>query len=345
MKKQILGAIISISMLSTAPLLANSSSDDDDAPRLTKKKSQASALKKGSSKNKSSSHHKSKQDSKDSVKKSVRPHKSNSKGKKTDKGAASIIMPLSANEDSPTYSITTTDSPSDATTTPSNEEILAPRPKSVKKNTKKRVPKHGAVFNKQTGHKSAATYLEENSVDMDAPQIGHAHSYKNHGPAADTRKDNLAVISQTTNLKMNIVDGKYKDGDVDANRFITEEETKIVKHTIQQLANPSNPTLPITPAIVMEADMEKLSKEENEEFKKKINRAMSPERKKEIARAQAKNPDNFSTLEENDKKVQKKVKEYKNEGKSGPYVIKFSDHSRSNRSKDDETDKNKKGKK
>lgn len=361
MKKQILGVTMSLAIVSITSV-ASSSSDDNDSKSShlsSKKKSRTPNINKDSSKKKKASSHKSKQASEDSEDNNVKHDKQKpkgqktgkvassvfvAKGQKTDKATSSIFAIRSSTEESSTYSLPTTDSPANTTTTPSGEEILAPKLKVVKKNKTSRTPKHAAAFEKQTGHRSATTYIKDEDIDIDAPQIGHAQGYQNHGSIADTRKNNLAVISQTTNLKMNMADRKYQNGDMDANRFVIIKDTQIAKYAIQQQANPSNSNLLVTPAIVFPADMEKLSKEENAELKKKIARAASPERKNDIARAQKKNPENFSTTDENDKKVQKKLKEYEAEGKSGPHVIKFSDQSRSNRNKDDKKRKDKKAK-
>lgn len=348
MKKQILGATMSLTLLSITSVLASSDSDDNDSKSShlsSKKKSRKSTINRGRAKKKESSS----QTSENSEDNNVKHDKQKSKGQKTGRSTPPIFTAQSSTEDSSTedsstYSIPTTDSPSDTIKIPSGEEILAPKPKVVKKNTGQRVPKHAAAFKEQTGYKSATDYLEANNVDMDAPQIGHAQGYKNHGPIADTRKNNLAVINQTTNLKMNVGDRQYQNGDIDANHFIVEKDTQISIYTIQQLANPSNYSLPLTPAIVLPANMEKLCPEANAELKKKVTRALSPERKKEIKTAQTKNPDNFSTFSENDNKIQRKIEEYKDEGKTGPYVMKFSDQSRSNRNTNDKIEKVKKDK-
>lgn len=346
MKKQILSVTMSIAFLSITPLLADSSSDDNDfnsSRKSTKKKSTSSNVKKQNSKEKRSSHHNSKQASEDSKDNPLQHNKT----KTTGKSSRSIFTTQSfkaelSGEGSPAYSIPTTDSPADNTTTTSGEEILTPKPQVVKKNKSARQPKHAAAFEKSSGHKSATTYVKENNGNINAPQIGHAQGYQNHGSLADTRKNNLAVISQTTNLKMNIADRKYQNGDVDANCFIAQKDTKLATYAIQQQANPSDHSLALTPSIVLEANMQNLSIEENTEFKKKVERAFDPERSEMIAKQQAKKPENFLTVDESRKKVQKKTKECEAEGRKGPHVFKFSDQSRENRN---EVGKDKKDKK
>lgn len=262
-------------------------------------------------------------------------HHKKSSSKRDNNEFQSIFLPSATSTDSlpvvEPYSIPTTSSPEPSVLTTSSEEIMAPPPAVVNKFEGTRTPKHAAEFEKKTGHKSASSYTKAHRASITNPEIGHVHGYQNHGAAADSRSDNLAVISKQANLKMNIADNMYKTGDVDANFAVVKKKTRIATHFVQQQANPSNQSLALTPATVLPANMGTLPKEQKEEFKKKVQRANDPKRKEELQKLQEKNPENFLSIEDYRKKVCNKRKEDEKKGKTAPDVYKFSDQSRSKR--------------
>ena len=180
-----------------------------------------------------------------------------------------------------TYSITTTPFPQ-TTTTPSELEILAPDPQAIEEFRGKRIPKHQKTFEEETGYKSAKTYIEDidSENSMENPQIGHAQGYQNHGAAADTYDDNLAVISQPANLAMNIADNLYQDGDIDGNYHVIEVGTHVAKLSVQQLLDPENKDYPKTLPVVIASNLKRQDRgeEQKEKLKKQVHRAFSQER-------------------------------------------------------------------
>ena len=233
-----------------------------------------------------------------------------------------------------TYSITTTSFPQ-TTTTPSALEILAPDPQEIEEFKGKRVPKHQKTFKEVTGYKSAKIYLEDidSENSMENPQIGHAQGYQNHGAAADTYDDNLAVISQPANLAMNVADNLYRDEDVDGNYHVIEEGTYVAKFSVQQLLDPEDEDYPKTLPVVIAANLKRQDRgeEQKEKLKEQVHRAFSQERIAEIEDYYEKYPDKRLSREEYQKLLLKKNKKWEREGKKTQKVVKFPNESRKNR--------------
>jgi len=236
-------------------------------------------------------------------------------------------------EDSDDSSITTTSSPSSSRSSYSSDEIMGPEPTRVEIYEEKRKPSHAKYFKEDTGYESARKYLENLNLDDEVknPQISHSQAFRNHGPTADSTNNNLAVLSQKANLKMKCVDGKYINGDIDGNFFVVKKNTKAASHSVQQLQSPTQPNLPITPSIVIQSSIGEFSKEETKRFKQKVDRNLNPNRMKIIEETYQKRAPKDITLETSRKKIKKKINALENEGKTGPFFIKFSDQSRINR--------------
>lgn len=262
-------------------------------------------------------------------KKNIKSSQSNKLKNKNKKLSPLLTDSHSDNKSTGTDTIPTTSEAS--TQSSSSEEFRVPKPEVVKKSTEKRTPKHKSSFKKLTGYDSASQYMKSEKMSMDKPEIGHIQGYQNHPKKADTKKNNLAVISKTANLLMNRHDNKLKTGDVDSNYAITKEDTHIANTFVQCMGNPSNLDYQLTPSITIDSNAKKLNKQENEEFKKKLERLHDPKRLEKMKKAQEKDPNAFYTTEQTQELVRNKIKKNKKLGKhKSVNVFKFKDQSRDN---------------